>query len=233
MDLYQALYPVRFENDLATIEGALQFSNDCLYLGQSVDRIEREAASHTQLKERLAECRVDLTVLANSWFEDAVNRECLKNDGVLVDGTQKFTFTGDQDRYDECEEAINTVVRNIKSLSRRIKVRMLVCVSLSSSPDPSKPITSKTKYYQAVGRLADAALSRVLRDVIALPDIPELESQRLGELCRIFNSLEGLFSEDPTQSSFVVAYVPSWLKFSYLSELLVSLRRPTKYRTFY
>ncbi|TEB33183.1 hypothetical protein FA13DRAFT_1730944 [Coprinellus micaceus] len=203
MDLYQALYPVRFENDLATIEGALQFSNDCLYLGQSVDRIEREAASHTQLKERLAECRVDLTVLANSWFEDAVNRECLKNDGVLVDGTQKFTFTGDQDRYDECEEAINTVVRNIKSLSRRIK-----------------PITSKTKYYQAVGRLADAALSRVLRDVIALPDIPELESQRLGELCRIFNSLEGLFSEDPTQSSFVVAYVPSWLKFSYLSELL-------------
>jgi centromere/kinetochore protein ZW10 len=32
--------------------------------------------------------------------------------------------------------------------------------------------------------------------------------------------MEGLFSEDPDQPSFVVAYVPSWLKFSYLSELL-------------
>ncbi|KAF6761606.1 hypothetical protein DFP72DRAFT_626225 [Ephemerocybe angulata] len=203
MDLYQALYPVRFEQELSTIEGAMQFSNDCIYLSESVDKIEREAANHPQLKERLAECRNDLKVLGDSWFEDAVNRESLRNDKILVDGTQRFSFTGDQDRYDECEEAINTVVRSIKNLARRIK-----------------PIPSKSKYYQAIGRLVDTALSRVLRDIISLPDIPELESNKLSELCRIFNSLEGLFSEDPTQSTFVVAYVPSWLKFSYLSELL-------------
>lgn len=47
--------------------------------------------------------------------------------------------------------------------------------------------------------MTDAALSRVLQDIIALPDIPEVESHRLSELCRILNSLEGIFSEDPTQ----------------------------------
>ena len=100
-------------------------------------------------------------------------------------------------------------------------------------------VLTKSKYYSTIGLLAETALSRVLRDVLSLPDIPELESHRLSELCRILNSMEGLFSEDPDQvwehqslkillshhilyqASFVVAYVPSWLKFSYLSELLV------------
>lgn len=86
-------------------------------------------------------------------------------------------------------------------------------------------ILTKGKYYTAIGLVTEAALSRILQDVLALEDIPEVESHQLGELCRIFNSLEGLFSEDPTQPSFVVAYVPSWLKFNYLSELLVRISR--------
>ena len=45
--------------------------------------------------------------------------------------------------------------------------------------------------------MTDAALSRVLQDVLELDDIPELESHRLSELCRILNALEGLFCEDP------------------------------------
>ena len=97
---------------------------------------------------------------------------------------------------------------------------------------------AKSKYYAALGSLADAALSRVLDGILALDDITEVESHRLSELCKILNALEGLFVEDATQvnsssihmlnvlmqfcqPSFVVAYVPSWLKYSYLSELLV------------
>lgn len=58
---------------------------------------------------------------------------------------------------------------------------------------------TKSRYYAAIGSVTDAALSRVLEDVLALPDIPEVESNRLSELCRILNALEGLFVEDPTQ----------------------------------
>ena len=58
-------------------------------------------------------------------------------------------------------------------------------------------VLAKTKYYQAVGAVVNAALARILQDVLALPDITEVESHKLNELCRILNALEGLFVEDP------------------------------------
>lgn len=45
----------------------------------------------------------------------------------------------------------------------------------------------------------ESALSKVLEDVLALPDIPELDSRRLSELCRILNALEALFTTDPDE----------------------------------
>jgi centromere/kinetochore protein ZW10 len=40
---------------------------------------------------------------------------------------------------------------------------------------------------------------RILGDILALPDITEVESHRLSELCRILHAVEGLFIEDPEQ----------------------------------
>lgn len=68
-----------------------------------------------------------------------------------------------------------------------------------SSPSISQNLLAKGRYYTALGLIADAALSQVLGDILDLQDIPELESHRLSELCRIFNSLEGLFIEDAEQ----------------------------------
>jgi hypothetical protein len=77
-------------------------------------------------------------------------------------------------------------------------------------------VLNSTRYYGALGALVDGALARVLGDVLALGDITAAESGALAELCRIAAALEGLFAD-----SFVVAHVPCWLKFSYLSVLLV------------
>ena len=71
--------------------------------------------------------------------------------------------------------------------------------------------------------MVDTTLVYLLDAILALPDITEVESHRLSELCRFANSLESLFMDDPDQTSLVVAHVPSWLKFSYLSELLVRM----------
>jgi len=57
-------------------------------------------------------------------------------------------------------------------------------------------------YYTAIGSLVDTALERVLADILALPDIPEMESRRLADLCRILNAFEGLFVEDDVQVTF-------------------------------
>ncbi|KAF9477590.1 hypothetical protein BDN70DRAFT_880982 [Pholiota conissans] len=203
LDLYQALYPIKFLEELKSPEKAMLFSNSCIYMSGAVQRIEDTIYGQPVLKEKLTECRHRLQVLGDSWFEDTVEDQCNVIDIILTDGAQGFTYTGDQDRYDECEMAVNEALKTIKRLAQRLK-----------------GVLTKTKYYTALGIVAEAALSRILRDILALPDIPEIESHRLSELCRILNSMEGLFSDNPNQPSFVVGYVPSWLKFSYLSELL-------------
>ncbi|KNZ75119.1 Centromere/kinetochore protein zw10 like protein [Termitomyces sp. J132] len=173
LDLHRALYPVKFSKAFQLIA------------------------------ERLGECAGCLKVLSESWYSDVITREQKALDKILKAGAQGFTYTGDQDRYDECESAMTQVLKEVRRLASRLK-----------------GILTKTKYYTAIGLFVEAVLDRTIRDILALPDIPEVESHRLSELCHIFNALEGLFVEDATQSSFVVAYVPSWLKFSYLTELL-------------
>ncbi|CAK5267741.1 unnamed protein product [Mycena citricolor] len=198
LDLFRALYPVKCAGALKSSAAAMQFSNDCLYLSDELLRLEAGPA-----KDRLDECRHRLKVLGDSWFQETVDLCRQSTLDILSTGADGFTSTSDQDRYDECETAINQVVRDIKTVSQRWK-----------------PVLNKSKYYSAVGILVDTALSRVLEDILELPDITEVESQRLSELCRMLNVLEALFVEDTNQQPFAWAYVPCWLKFSYLSELL-------------
>ena len=123
---------------------------------------------------------------------------------LLTDGARGFVDTGDQDRYDECESAVNQVLKDIKRLAPKLKVRFdfdTLYIRLLRKIS-TKDVLAKSRYYDAIGSVTDAALSRVLQDVLELNDIPELESHRLSELCRILNALEGLFCEDPEQVGF-------------------------------
>lgn len=45
-------------------------------------------------------------------------------DKVLTGGAQGFVYTSDQDRYDECEAAVNSVLQSIKRLARLLKVTL-------------------------------------------------------------------------------------------------------------
>ncbi|KAJ7782061.1 hypothetical protein DFH07DRAFT_792440 [Mycena maculata] len=206
LDLYRALYPVKFAGRLKTVpEAPMQFSNDCLYLSGELARVEADVKGDAlvPVKDRLVECQNRLKILGDSWFEDTVEQHRQSANDIIARGAEGFRFTADQDRYDECESAVSQVVREIKRLAQQWR-----------------GVLNKSKYYTAIGMVTDAALTRVLEDVLALPDIPEVESHRLSELCRLLHALEALFVEEANQEPFVVAYVPSWLKFSYLSELL-------------
>ncbi|KAF8892247.1 hypothetical protein BD779DRAFT_1670573 [Infundibulicybe gibba] len=205
LDLYRALSSMELGLGAASGDKGMRLSNDCLYLSSQVDRIEgsipRNISIHVQ--DRLAECKHQLKILATSLYEDTIDRQRQSVEAILEDGSKGFLDTAEQDRYDECEAAVSQVLKEIRQVGHTWK-----------------RVLTKSKYYAAIGLVAEAALARILRDVLALPDIPEVESHRLSELCRILNALEGIFVEDPDQPSFVVAYVPSWLKYSYLSELL-------------
>ncbi|KAF9224001.1 hypothetical protein BS17DRAFT_795581 [Gyrodon lividus] len=202
LDLYRGLYPVVAASRLSQPTGHMQFSNDCYYLSEEVDRMLRSEQRVPTVKDKLEECKDDLKVLADSWFYVGIEKQ-VSALGDLLAGANGFTDTSDQERYDECETAITQVLRDVRSVAHAWKF-----------------ILPKSKYYVAVGIVVDGVLSRILDDILAIPDIPEVESHKLSELCRIMSALEGLFVENTTESSFVVSYVPSWLKFSYLSELL-------------
>ncbi|CCM02541.1 uncharacterized protein FIBRA_04643 [Fibroporia radiculosa] len=197
LELYRAIYPVTCSKALmASPKLSIRFSNDCLYLSAEVGRLlDSLTPSTTSVKTRLEECRDHLKLLGESWFAETI----LVNE--TLDKAEGFVDTMEQDRFDECESALSQVLQRVRQLAQEWK-----------------GVLTKSKYYDAVGATAEAALSRVLADILALPDITADESHRLNELCHILNALEGLFVSDRT--TFVVAYVPSWLKFSYLSELL-------------
>ncbi|TBU47577.1 hypothetical protein BD309DRAFT_951562 [Dichomitus squalens] len=204
LELFRALVPV---TNAALLKQSpkepMKFSNDCLYASQELRRIVAGLSGpKVAARDKLEEAVERLKVLGESWFEDAIAREERLIDEML-DRASGFMDTTQQERYDECEEAINDVLQRIRRVAPQWKA-----------------VLTKSRYYDALGSIVEAALARILGDVLALEDITETESHRLSELCRILNALEGQFVEDPDQPSFVVSYVSSWLKFSYLSELL-------------
>lgn len=104
---------------------------------------------------------------------------------------------------------------------------------------------STSAYYTSLGSIINDVLARVLKEVLRLRDIPEVESQRLAALCKILHPLDELFVEsadevallfphyqraysDPFQVSSVAMYVPLWLKFTYLSDILVRIFRASE-----
>lgn len=113
----------------------------------------------------------------------------------------------------------------------------------------SQPVLPLDRTFAALGLVLDSALRRILKEVTDLDDITTAESQRLNEMFKLVHPLEASFTEGPgavrlftsrfaiaarrdlrltstsqplaaRQPSVVVHYVPSWLKFCYLSELL-------------
>ena len=73
--------------------------------------------------------------------------------------------------------------------------------SLSLAQAYTKSILPKSKYYTALGLVVDGVLSRILDSILAISDIPEVESHKLSELCRILTAFEGLFVEDTSEVS--------------------------------
>lgn len=72
LNLYQALYPIKFAEELKLPERAMLFANSCLYMTGAVQRVEDTIYGQPALKEKLTECRHRLQILGDSWFEDTV-----------------------------------------------------------------------------------------------------------------------------------------------------------------
>ena len=76
VDLYIALYPVKFDKDLSqSAQKGMLFSNSCLYLAHEVEGIGKSlgrSGGFDGLKEKLEESGRNLTILSISWYEQVV-----------------------------------------------------------------------------------------------------------------------------------------------------------------
>ncbi|KAH9014198.1 Centromere/kinetochore Zw10-domain-containing protein [Lactarius deliciosus] len=204
-DLFRALYTAKFDQQPSEIK-TMVFANDCVYACGRVLRAAEKCPS--SVKDGLLETADSLDSLGRKWFERSVEiqRDLVASHLKRAEG---FVGTADQERFDECEEAVMSILSQVRKVAKHWAVSNLVYLGYWVK-----------RSFDALGSLVNFSLMRILGDILALPDITEVESHRLSELCRILHALEGLFIDDPEQPSFVVACVPAWLKFSYLSELL-------------
>ena len=70
LDLFRALYPVKFSEALAAPDAGMRFANGCLYLSRELARIPPPEA----VRDRWAECIERLKVLNESWYYDVIVR---------------------------------------------------------------------------------------------------------------------------------------------------------------
>jgi centromere/kinetochore protein ZW10 len=88
----------------------------------------------------------------------------------------------------------------------------------------------------------ETAVARVADDIIAISDITADESERLKQICEVLKHVEDIFSGHVSipeaaiafqlidltglhvQDTNIVAYVPHWLRFCYVAEIMVSRR---------
>ena len=72
LDLYEALYPIKYASDPAAPEKGMLFANSCQYMAGAIQKVEDTIYGESTLKERLTESRKRLEILSSSWYDDVI-----------------------------------------------------------------------------------------------------------------------------------------------------------------
>ena len=142
----------------------------------------------------------------------------------LLEGAQGFTSCTQFPYSQEIENAVSSVVDRIRTLHAQWK-----------------PILSTSALMQSLGSLVTMVVSKLIASIEEMDDISEPESQRLTAFCQQIATLEDLFLRTPPTGSstheahagdaisMTAVYVPTWLRFQYLINILESSLVDIKY----
>ena len=112
--------------------------------------------------------------------------------------THGFVDTGDDTRMPGYRDALEQARDEIESISIKWQVERFFrrWGSRSRFMGTFQTVLTKSAYLEALGKIVDKSLAKVVADVIDLHDIPEEESHRLRNLLEVLTPLEALFMED-------------------------------------
>ena len=183
--------------------GHIYLYNDSMYLAGRV----RELVEKYQLP------KLNSDVEALEKFGKFAYSKEMQTQGTIVtdllDGTQGFSQCSDEPFKSECENAVGATVDRIRDVYK-----------------DWKPILSHSALLQSIGSLLSTVVGKIIVDIEDLGDISEDQSKQLVSFCNQFSKLEDLFvpeSNGDTETVPVTAvYVPEWLRFQYLINMLES-----------
>jgi protein transport protein DSL1/ZW10 len=211
--MFRAIAPTYYSSTLSN--GNMHLYNDCVYMNEKLRNLAKSISS----RELLQDCNV-LEKFARSAYsrEMEVQRTVI---GDLLDGAQGFVNCTRFPYSAECENAVTSVIDRLRAVYREWR-----------------SILSRSALLQSIGSLLSTVIEKIVKDVEDMEDISEAESQRLAAFCGQFSALEDLFMAERTPAGekpegeampLTVVYVPNWLRFQYLANILESSLVDIKY----
>jgi len=211
--MFRATAPAYYSS--AILSGNIHLYNDCMYMVEQL----RDTAHVMSSTQMLEDCDA-LERFAKSAYarEMDLQRTVL---GDLLDGAQGFIDCTRFPYSAECENAVGSVIDRLRAVH-----------------EEWSSILSRSALLQSIGSLLSRVIEKVVKDVEEMEDISEAESQRLTAFCSQISALEDLFlSERPAAGEgtnaeslpLTAVYVPNWLRFQYLSNILESSLVDIKY----
>ncbi|KAJ6108412.1 Retrograde transport protein Dsl1 C-terminal [Penicillium sp. IBT 18751x] len=183
--------------------GQMYLYNDSLYLADLVRKLIEE--------HDLPRLNSDVEAL-EKFGKVAYSKEMQTQSTIvtdLLDGAQGLSQCSEQPYKSECESAISATVDRIRDVYKEWQ-----------------PILSHSALLQSIGSLLSTVISKIIIDIEDLGDISEDQSKQLVLFCNQVSKLEDLFMPETTDDAEVLpvtaVYVPSWLRFQYLVNILES-----------
>lgn len=202
-------------------DGNMHLYNDASYIVQKL----REAPQSSKIQPSTAlksDCLVMERFARAAYAREMdIQRTIL---GDILDGAQGFQSCTQQPYAMQCETAVSSAVDRIRTMHAEWRKTL-----------------SHSALLQSVGSLVSTVVDKITRDILDMEDISEPESQRLASFCGQVSALDDLFlAEKPLQIGDdaeqeheavpqTLVYVPSWLRFQYLANILESSLVDIKY----
>ncbi|KAJ5171525.1 uncharacterized protein N7500_004308 [Penicillium coprophilum] len=188
---------------LKLTSGQMYLYNDSLYLA---DEIRKLAEEHD-----LSRLQPDVEALEKfgklAYSKEMQTQRTIVTD--LLDGAQGFGQCSMQPFQTDCENSVGATVDRIRDVYKEWQ-----------------PILSHSALLQSVGSLLSTVINKVVIDIEDLGDISEDQSRQLVSFCNQLSKLEDLFMPETDGGAealpVTAVYVPSWLRFQYMINILES-----------
>ncbi|EEP79923.1 predicted protein [Uncinocarpus reesii 1704] len=212
--MFKATAPLFYSHKFTV--GQIRLYNDCMYFAEQL-----RSLSETRSLPKLSSDAESIEKFGKAAYgKELQSQRTVLTD--LLDGCQGFSNCSQEPFLGECKNAMAAAVDRVTDVYKEWH-----------------PILSRSALLQSIGALMSAAINKLILDIEDLSDISDAESRCLAEFCSSLSKLEELFLPEPSTDAnaanqpeampMTAMYVPNWLKFQYLINILEGSLADIKY----